>query len=142
MSQRAQLVARRECHALRRRMSQLTISHSARSRRDRTSQEGPPPQVLRTTRQPPASRFGSRARWIPVAALAFIIIVVLLIVLRGSSPTTGYDVSYPQCSGPYPSNPLFGIVGVNGGLADNANSCFSGELRWARKAPGQKRQKQ
>ena len=78
----------------------------------------------------------------PVVALAFIIIVVLLIVLRGSSPTTGYDVSYPQCSGPYPSNPLFGIVGVNGGLANNANSCIGGELRWARDAPGQKRAKQ
>ena len=77
-----------------------------------------------------------------VVALAFIIIVVLLIVLRGSSPTTGYDVSYPQCSGPYPSNPLFGIVGVNGGLANNANPCISGELRWARNAPGQKRPKQ
>ena len=78
----------------------------------------------------------------PVVALAAVIIVVLLIVLRGSSPTTGYDVSYPQCSSGYPSNPLFGIVGVNGGLANNANSCISGELRWARDAPGQKRPKQ
>ena len=77
-----------------------------------------------------------------VAALAFIIIVLLLIVLRGSSPTTGYDASYPQCSGPYPSNPLFGIVGVNGGLANNANPCISGELHWAGNAPGQKRPKQ
>ena len=75
----------------------------------------------------------------PVVALAFIIIVVLLIVLRGSSPTTGYDVSYPQCSGPYPSNPLFGIVGVNGGLANNANSCIRGALRSASNARGQKR---
>ncbi len=77
-----------------------------------------------------------------VVALAFVIIVVLLIVLRSSSPTTAYDISYPQCSGHYPSNPLFGIVGVNGGLASNANSCISGELRWARDAPAQKRPKQ
>jgi hypothetical protein len=34
---------------------------------------------------------------------------------------------------------LFGIVGVNGGLANNSNPCVSGELRWARAAPGQKR---
>jgi hypothetical protein len=73
-------------------------------------------------------------------ALVVVVVVVLIVALGGnSSPTTGYDVSYPQCSGSYPSNPLFGIVGVNGGLANNANRCLSGELRWARQAPGQKR---
>ncbi|HEU5405346.1 MAG TPA: hypothetical protein VFU52_04625 [Gaiellaceae bacterium] len=78
-------------------------------------------------------------------ALAFIVgaAVVLIIVIGGSSsPTTGYDASYPQCSASYPSNPLFGIVGVNGGLANNANPCLSGELHWARDTPGQKRPKQ
>jgi hypothetical protein len=70
-------------------------------------------------------------------------VVVLIIVTSGSSsPTTGYDVSYPQCSGSYPSNPLFGIVGVNGGLANNANSCIGSELHWARDTPGQKRPRQ
>ena len=76
----------------------------------------------------------------PVVALAVIGIVVLVVVLSvSSSPTTGYDVSYPQCSGSDPSNPLFGILGVNGGLANRANPCIGGELRWARHAPGQKR---
>ena len=77
----------------------------------------------------------------PVVALAFIVVVVVLIILvsGSSSPTTGYDASYPQCSGSYPSNPLFGIVGVNGGLANNANPCISGELHWARDTRGQKR---
>jgi hypothetical protein len=81
----------------------------------------------------------------PVLALAFIVVaaVVLIILITGnSSPTTGYDVSYPQCSGSYPSNPLFGIVGVNGGLANNTNPCLGSELHWARGAPGQKRPKQ
>ena len=64
--------------------------------------------------------------------------VVLFFVLRRSSPTTGYDISYPQCSGSYPSNPLFGIVGVNGGLASNANPCLSDELDWVHGAPRQK----
>ena len=79
-----------------------------------------------------------------VVGLAFIVVVVVLIIAMGgsSSPTTGYDASYPQCSGSYPSNPLFGIVGVNGGLANNANPCISGELHWARDTPGQKRPKQ
>jgi hypothetical protein len=74
-------------------------------------------------------------------ALALIAVAAVLVILvtRGSAPTIGYDASYPQCSGSYPSNPLFGIVGVNGGLANNANRCLSGELQWARGAPGQKR---
>ena len=77
----------------------------------------------------------------PVVGLAFIVVVVVLIIWisRSASRTIGYDASYPQCSGSYPSNPLFGIVGVNGGLANNANRCIGGELRWARDTPGQKR---
>ena len=82
-----------------------------------------------------------------MAALVGLVVIavggVLFIVLRGGpSPTTGYDASYPQCSGSYPSNPLFGIVGVNGGLANNANPCLGDELQWARGAPGQKRPQQ
>jgi hypothetical protein len=76
-----------------------------------------------------------------MVALAFIVVVVVVIVWinRGTSRTIGYDASYPQCSGSYPSSPLFGIVGVNGGLANNANRCIGGELDWARRTPGQKR---
>ena len=66
-----------------------------------------------------------------------VVVVLVVWISGGSSPSTGYDISYPQCSGSYPSNPLFGIVGVNGGLANNANRCLSDELRWARGAPGQ-----
>jgi hypothetical protein len=76
--------------------------------------------------------------------LVFVVVIVVLIIALGggSSPTNGYDVSYPQCSGSFPSNPLFGIVGVNGGLANKANPCLSGELHWARDTPGQKRPQQ
>ena len=74
-----------------------------------------------------------------VFAVVVVVVVVVIIVVRGSSPTTGYDVSYPQCSGSYPSDPLFGIVGVNGGLANRADPCIGGELHWARDTPGQKR---
>jgi hypothetical protein len=81
---------------------------------------------------------------VPAVALALIVVVaVVIIVMSGSSsPTTGYDVSYPQCSGSYPANPLFGIVGVNGGLANNPNRCIGSELRWARGAPGEEHPEQ
>jgi hypothetical protein len=41
---------------------------------------------------------------------------------RGSA-STGYDISWPQCTTSYPANPAFGIVVVNGGLANDANQC-------------------
>src|SRR5947209_16863119 len=92
---------------------------------------------------PPSRRSRFGARRVAAVGLAFIVVVVVLIIALGSSsPTTGYDASYPQCSGSYPSNPLFGIVGVNGGRANNANPCMGGELRWARDTPGQQRPKQ
>jgi hypothetical protein len=50
--------------------------------------------------------------------------------------TVGSDISWPQCAGAYPAGQAFGIVGVNGGLPDDANNCFSSELRWALTSSG------
>ena len=77
-------------------------------------------------------------RWVVAAGVAVVVVLVVVFVLGGSSPTTGYDISYPQCSGSFPSNPLFGIVGVNGGLANTANPCLKDQLDWANGSPGQK----
>ena len=70
--------------------------------------------------------------------LVVVIVLVVSLIGGGATPTTGFDVSYPQCSGSDPANPLFAIVGVNGGLANNANPCLGTELGWAEGAPGQK----
>src|SRR5258708_5283366 len=104
----------------------------------------PAPFVASLTSVRPASRSRPGARWVLLVALAFIAALMVLIILlsRSSSRTTGYDASFPQCSGSDPSNPLFGIVGVNGGLANNANRGISGELHRARQTPGQKGPKQ
>jgi hypothetical protein len=53
----------------------------------------------------------------------------------GKSPT-GYDISYPQCGGAFPTNVLFGIVGVTDGIVYSANPCLGAgngpsELGWA-----------
>jgi hypothetical protein len=99
------------------------------------------PPLLTPARR--ARRSRRRARWV-VLAVAFGAAVTVLIfwLTSNAAPSTGYDISSPQCSGSYPSNPLFGIVGVNGGLANNANPCLREELSWAEGAPGQKSPKQ
>jgi hypothetical protein len=48
----------------------------------------------------------------------------------------GFDISYPQCGGPFPKDGDFRIVGVNGGRAFHANPCLGtgngpSELAWA-----------
>jgi hypothetical protein len=52
------------------------------------------------------------------------------------SSTVGYDISYPQCGRPFPTNAAFGIVGVNKGIVFSPNPCLgtgdgSPELTWA-----------
>lgn len=49
---------------------------------------------------------------------------------------TGNDISWPQCSSRLPKGQLFGIVGVNGGLANTTNPCFSTQLAWANSSVG------
>jgi hypothetical protein len=60
---------------------------------------------------------------------------------HGGSTPTGYDISYPQCSGALPSNVLFGIVGVNDGIVYSPNPCLGtgdgpSELAWAEQYDG------
>jgi len=54
----------------------------------------------------------------------------------GGGSTIGYDISYPQCGGPFPTNAAFGIVGVNKGIVLSPNPCLGAdngpsELAWA-----------
>src|SRR4051812_26557713 len=51
-----------------------------------------------------------------------------------TSPSRGYDVSYPQCGSALPSAPAFGIVGVDDGIVFSANPCAGTELAWAQQA--------
>jgi len=50
---------------------------------------------------------------------------------------TGIDVSWPQCPWSSPSSTQgFVIVGVNGGLANNYNSCLGAEFSYAQRSTG------
>ena len=55
----------------------------------------------------------------------------------GPKVSRGYDISYPQCGGAFPSNPAFGIVGVNGGKVFSVNPCLASQIAWAGGATGQ-----
>ena len=52
------------------------------------------------------------------------------------STILGNDISWPQCNKTYPKGQTFGIVGVNGGLANNNNPCFASQLLWAQQSKG------
>lgn len=49
---------------------------------------------------------------------------------------TGNDVSWPQCGKSLPKGQLFGIVGVNNGLANATNPCLATQLAWANTSTG------
>jgi hypothetical protein len=44
--------------------------------------------------------------------------------------TTGFDVSWPNCSATAPSKPNFGIVGVSDGTGYSQNPCLAKEAAW------------
>lgn len=48
----------------------------------------------------------------------------------------GNDISWPQCGKSLPAAKYFGVIGVNGGLANDTNACLANQLAWARAASG------
>jgi len=60
---------------------------------------------------------------------AFVVMTPIAVYAAGQFPsnTTGYDISYPQCSSSLQQTGSFGIVGVTGGKAFTQNTCFPEE---------------
>ncbi|WP_255769089.1 hypothetical protein [Pseudarthrobacter sulfonivorans] len=82
----------------------------------------------------PSRRF--RFRLALGAAVAAILMLVAQPGQAAPASGSGNDVSWPQCGKALPTGQLFGIVGVNNGLANNTNPCFDTQLKWAQKSPG------
>jgi len=68
-----------------------------------------------------------------MVSLSFLFLVVSVAGAGAAAVpgTVGYDISYPNCSAPFPAGGAFGIVGVNGGLSFSPNACLPTELAWA-----------
>src|SRR5205823_8961576 len=67
-----------------------------------------------------------------IPALAVVSALVVAGLLAGhtpiaaaaTDPNVGFDISYPQCNGTFPSGGAFGIAGVNGGRLYSSNPCL------------------
>jgi hypothetical protein len=69
--------------------------------------------------------------------LSFSVLPVSAAPKNQANNNIGYDISYPQCFRVLPTKQAFGIVGVNGGLANTTNSCLVKQLQWANNSTGQ-----
>jgi hypothetical protein len=76
-----------------------------------------------------------------LVGLALGFIWLLLSTVGGSAASyydpgsTGYDVSFPQCSSRLPRDGDFAIVGVTRGLPWSANPCLKAQFQWADSRP-------
>ncbi|MGH2627568.1 MAG: hypothetical protein ACRDHY_13065 [Anaerolineales bacterium] len=76
-------------------------------------------------------------------AAAFLLGLIFAVVgaqlARAEEPATakatgllvGYDISWPQCNGPYPTgHATIGVIGINGGKPFTGNQCLESQWKW------------
>ena len=83
---------------------------------------------------------GAAAKLASLLAATMIVLVAVPMPAASAAPpakegrqsSLGNDVSWPQCGKTLPTDPAFAIVGVNNGLANTTNPCFTAQLTWAK----------
>lgn len=78
-----------------------------------------------------------------LACLPAVVMTVVMTVLLPagnalaavSAGSVGYDVAYPQCGAPLPTDGAFGVVGVTDGLPWSTNPCLADQYAWAASRP-------
>jgi hypothetical protein len=78
----------------------------------------------------------SLSRWVAAAIVAAAGSLMAAVPAWAATSTTGIDVSWPQCGHSLPNGEAFAIVGVNGGLANDYNTCLSTEFSYAQRSTG------
>jgi hypothetical protein len=73
---------------------------------------------------------------IALAVIAWLGVQIASSAPAATDPSIGYDISFPQCNGTFPTNAAFSIIGVNAGTPYGANPCLGtgdgpSELSWA-----------
>jgi len=81
-------------------------------------------------------KLGIRSALVGLLSIAVVAVGGNVAYARPAPTPVGNDISWPQCGKTLPSGQAFGIVGVNDGLANNTNPCFSDELAWAQQSTG------
>jgi hypothetical protein len=58
-----------------------------------------------------------------------------VVPLKESQAGFGYDISFPQCTRPFPATPFgFAVVGVTEGVTFSTNDCLHDQFVWAQQA--------
>jgi hypothetical protein len=88
----------------------------------------------------PRTTWPQRCGVLAGAAIAILVVLQIAAWAAVTDPytvgTTGFDISYPNCSSALPVGDSFAVVGVGGGRPFTANSCVGSEWTEAQTATG------
>ncbi|HET9171244.1 MAG TPA: hypothetical protein VFN97_17525 [Actinospica sp.] len=85
----------------------------------------------------PASTLDGKTEYIPQGTRTAGTLTRSAVTPSDANPSTGYDISWPECGGAMPPSSSVAVVGVDDGHLFSQNPCFDQELAWASTASEQ-----